>query len=182
MANLITEKQKKEIKIDYYMRLFSVFLFVPSSLLGAFLLAYVIPYYLSVNEKDFLTAEQFTSVIDASNKKNTGESAIRLVAQTRDQMQATEIYNNGSFVPSNYFRKIIENKNIDIQINKLSFSIVRKGQAQFIVGGSSKSREGLVSFIEDLKVKAGFATVDSPVSDFAQEKNISFTLNIKVAI
>jgi len=182
MANLITEKQKKAVKNEYIIRASSVSLLIPISLLGLFLLAYVIPYYLSVREKDLWVAEQFKTVINVENKENTGESMTRAVSQTLDELKAVENYSKGTFIPSTYFNKIIENKNSNIKITKLSFSLLRQGQGQFFVTGVSKNREGLVSFIEDLKSKAEFYSVDSPVSDFAKDSDIPFTLNIKNAI
>ena len=182
MANLITEKQKRLIKIEYFVRLFSVYLLIPISLLGFFLLAYLVPYYLSVSEKDLKVAEQFKSVLNVENKENTGENVSKIVDQTVEQMKAVELYGGTSLVPSVYFNKIISNKNPDIKITKLSFSPVNNKQAQFLVGGTAKSREGLVIFIEDLKSKAGFSSVDSPVSDFAKNSNIPFTITLKTTI
>ena len=182
MANLITEKQKKEIRMDYYIRLFSVSLLVPISLLGLFLLAYIVPYYISVSKKDIQVAEQFKSVLNVENKENTGESAATIISQTFDEMKAVELYKKGVVSPSIYFNKIIENKNSNIQINRLSFSASKNNQLQLFVSGISKNREGLVTFIEDLKSRASFTSVDSPVSNFANNSNISFTLNIKTAI
>ncbi|MEI8059420.1 MAG: hypothetical protein WCG67_04605, partial [Ferruginibacter sp.] len=51
MANLITEKQKKALKLDYRIRLCAVILFM-ICLLGFFILAYVVPYYVSLDKKD----------------------------------------------------------------------------------------------------------------------------------
>jgi hypothetical protein len=182
MANLITEKQKKEVKIDYLIRLFSVSLLVPASLLGLFLLAYIIPYYLSVIEKDQLVAEQFKSVINVENKENVGESVSRIVAQTLNQMNAIEVYNKDQFIPSFFLNKIIASKNSSIKITKLVAVALNSKPEQFLVSGVAKNREGLVNFIEDLKLKAGFASVESPVSDFAKDLDISFNLTIKTVI
>ncbi len=182
MANLITEKQKKVIKTEYWVRLFSVFLIIPTALLGLFLLAYVVPYYLSVNKKDLAVAEQFKSVIIAENKENVGESVSRAINQTTEQLKAVELYTKVNLNPSLYFDKIIANKNANIQITKLSFNFIKDNQAQLSVSGVAKNREGLVSFIDNLKAQANFATVDSPVSDFAKESDISFTINIKTSI
>ncbi|OHA46452.1 MAG: hypothetical protein A2541_00590 [Candidatus Taylorbacteria bacterium RIFOXYD2_FULL_36_9] len=181
MANLITQKQKKELSFDYLIRLVSVSLLL-ISLLGIFLLAYVIPYYLSLKEKDLKVAEQFKSVINSENKENIGESASRIISQTAEELRVIELYSQNRPVPSIYFNKIIVNKNSNIQLSKLSFNLSSTNQGQFLVSGVAKNREGLVSFIEDLKAKGGFTSVESPVSDFAKDKNISFTLNIKIAI
>jgi hypothetical protein len=181
MANLITEKQKAVIKIDYLVRLYSVSIFI-CSLLGFFFLAYVIPYYFAVNKKDMMVAEQFKPVIDVENKENTGESAHQIVSRTLEQMKAVDFYEKNNFLPSVYFNKINQNKNPSIEITKLSFSIFDKQRGQFLVSGMAKNREGLVKFIEDLRLKAGFADIVSPVSDFAKDGDISFTLNIKTTL
>ena len=179
MANLITEKQKNTIRVDYIIRLFSVSLFL-ISLLGIFLLAYIIPYYIAVGKKDLKVSDQFTSVIDVENKENVGQSVTQIVNQTLDEMKAAELYSKNSITPSTYFNRIIQNKNSSIQISRLSFNVIKKGQWQFFVNGVSKNREGLVVFIEDLKSKAGFTSVESPISDFAKNSDIPFTLNIKI--
>ena len=180
MANLITEKQKKEIRIDYLIRLNSLSLLI-LSLLGLFILAYVVPYYISVGKKDMQVAEQFKTVINVENKENTGESSIKIISQTSDEMAALELYDaNGG--DDDELNKIIKNKNSDIKINKLSSINLKNGQVQLFVTGVSKTRDGLVSFIDDLKSKASFASVDSPISNFANNSNIPFTLNIKTAI
>lgn len=181
MANLITEKQKKANRADYLIRLFSVSLLI-TSLLGIFLLAYVIPYYISVGKKDLTVAEQFKSVINIENKEKVGESLSKIVSQTLDELKSVETYAKDSISPSVYFSKIIANKNANISITKLSFNIVNAHEVLFLVSGISKNREGLVIFIDDLKFKGGFASVESPVSDFAKDSNISFTLNIKAII
>jgi len=181
MANLITEKQKNIINSDYWIRLFSLCLLM-LSLFGLFLFAYVVPYYVSVDKKDAKITEQFKSVISIENKENVGESVLRMVSQTVDEMNAVELYNKDTLIPSAYFTKIIENKNFNIQITRLSYNFIEKGQGQFLVSGISKNREGLVAFIEDLKFKAGFASVESPVSSFANDRDISFTINIKTKI
>lgn len=181
MANLITQKQKRNVRVDYIIRYISVS-FLMLSLLGLFLLAYVIPYYFSVYEQDIKAGEQFESLILIENKENVGESASRVVNLTLDQIKAIELYNQDSINPSAHFLKIINNKNNNISLTKLSFSLITKKQAQFLVSGIAKNREGLVIFIEDLKNQGDFTNVESPVSDFAKDSDIAFTLNLKKLI
>jgi len=177
MANLITEKQKRTIKIDYLIRLVSVMLFI-ISIFGTFILAYVITYYFALNKKDIKISEQFGQIISVENKENSGTSAVLVVSKTLEEMNAIELLNKVNYSPSAYFNKIADSKNSNIQITKFSLGGAKKNQLQFIVSGISKNREGLVLFIETLKSKAGFASVESPVSDFAKDSNIDFTLNI----
>jgi len=179
MANIITEKQKKEIKRDYLVRLLSV-CFIISSLLGVFFLAYVIPYYISIIQKDIRVTDQFASVINAENIENVGESVSRIVNKTLAQLDVIELYNNGDLSPSVYLSKIIENKNSDIQLSKLSYNKIGNSQGSFSISGVSDSRESLVIFIEALKTGAGFTNVEIPVSNFAKDSNVAFTLTIEI--
>lgn len=182
MANLITEKQKAAVRSDYLVRLSSIALFVPVSILGFFLLAYVVPYYISLNKKDMKIAEQFDAVLAAENKENTGENVSSIVFETADKMKALELYSGSNFIPSDYFNKIIENKNKNINITKLAFGVVNKTEKNFLVSGIARNRDGLVTFIEDLKIKGGFSGVELPISDFANDSDILFTLSIKLAL
>jgi len=180
MANLITEKQKKNIKIDYLIRCLSVSLLV-ISLLGTFLLAYTIPYYMSVRVKDFKVAEQFENVIISENKENVGENFLQIVNQTLDKLKVMDHFHNKQ-PPSTYFTKVINSKNTNISITKLSLNQSDDKQALFSVGGVSKNREDLVSFIDKLKTVSEFSNIDYPISDFAKDKDIYFTLNITIKI
>ena len=123
-------------------------------------------------------AKQFEAMVTIDKKKEASISASAIVRETLDQMKALELYKPAQLDPSGYFTKIIESKNTNISLTKFSFSPGKRGEIQFLVSGIALDREGLVAFIEELKVKGGFASVESPVSDFAKDKNISFTLNI----
>jgi hypothetical protein len=81
-----------------------------------------------------------------------------------------------------YFNKIIENKNNNIEITRLSLGDISLKEKIFLISGFAHDRDSLVSFIEDLKTKAGFTSVDMPISDFALDSNIPFTLNVKLTI
>lgn len=181
MANLITEKQRKLIRKDYAIRLFSVSLFV-ISLLGLLFLTYIVSYYLIISQEDIVEPTKLKSEIDLNDKENTGKNILQIVGQTTEELKVVELYNKNNLLPSVFFSKIIENKNSHIKITELSINTVVVGEGRLLVSGISQSRAGLVAFIEDLKLKAGFLSVESPISDFVKDKNISFTLNIKVKI
>jgi hypothetical protein len=181
MANLITEKQKKTIRTEYFLRLGTAVILM-AALLSVYFLAYVIPYYASVSQKDKLVGDQFKTVINVENKENIGESALRIVTQTLDEIKMVEAYGRNNTIASTNFAKIITSRNANVQINRLSFSLVKKNQIQFLVSGISKNRQGLVTFINDLKTRAGYSVVDSPISDLVRDSNIPFTINIKTEI
>jgi hypothetical protein len=179
MANLITEKQKKVIYQEYLFRFIAVVLFFVS-ILGIFLLAYIVPYYISVAKNDLVVASQFTSAIEAENKENVGESEARIVARTFDELKSVDLYSKNSLLASEYFNKIISHKNSNVHITRLSFNLINKNKGQFLVNGLAKNRDSLVSFIDQLKTDTAFSSIESPISDFAKNSDITFTVNIKV--
>jgi hypothetical protein len=181
MANLITEKQKKQIKTDYQIRLLSVILLM-ISLLGLFFLAYVIPYFIEISKKDIKVSEQFEDFIAIENKENMDESILNLMNKTHYQLKAAELYGQNNLNPSLYFQEIIKSEKADIKLTKLSFKFVNQTEGQFLVSGISQNRISLVNFIDDLRLIEGFVSVDSPISDFAKETDIAFTLNITCKI
>lgn len=181
MANLITEKQKKVVLEEYLLRLWSVILSL-ICLAGLFLLAYMIPYYFSLLKKDIIISEQLKSVISTENKENVGESVNRVAGRLNDQMRAVEIYSDNTAMPSVLLSKVLENKSSNVSINRLSFKALNVSEAQILVSGVAKNRQALVNFVSDLKSNGGFASVESPVSDFAKDSNISFTVTIKTSI
>ena len=179
MANLITEKKRSAIKRDYLIRLTSSFLLVLFSLCG-FALAYTIPYYFVIKSENIKITQQKQGT-DAENIENIKQNVSQIASQTTDELKVLELYNK-NLVPSIYFSKIIEDKNPSIKITRLSMNQTTTGENVILVGGISADRAGLVAFIEDLKFEDGFSSVDSPISDFVKDKDISFTINIKVKI
>jgi hypothetical protein len=127
-------------------------------------------------------AEKFQSVISAENKENIGESVSKIVGQVLDELKTIELSGGDQVSPSLYFSRIIENKNPDIKISRLSFDLVSSKNIELLVGGVSKNREGLVTFIEDLKSKAGFKNIEMPVSEFAKDSDVPFTLHIDIIL
>jgi hypothetical protein len=179
MANLITEKQHKSLRLEYQIRLGAMALLI-IALLGVIFLAYVIPYYISVKKNDLVVSEQFKSVISIENKENTSESATWVVTKTLDELKAVDLYGKNTLVPSESFAKVIGHKNQNIRITRLNFSLNKAGQGQILVNGIAKNRDGLVTFVEDLKAKGGYTSVESPISDLAKDSNITFTVSLKI--
>lgn len=181
MANLVTKKQKVFLKKEYIIRIISVILFM-LALLGVFMLAYVLPYYFSLSQKILFVDNQLNSAIATENKENIGESVLRIVNRTNSELRMVDFYKNNKLVVSDIFLQIIDSKNSSIQLNRLAFTKGNQTEKHFIVVGTAKNRAGLVAFVDSLKSQTNFLAVDSPISDFARESDISFTISITVQI
>jgi hypothetical protein len=177
MANLISDKQKKIVRGEYIIRLATMSFFM-LSVFGLFVLAYVLPYYFSLVRNDTVVSKQLETVINTENKENTGQSVQRIVMRTLDQVKLVEFYSKNTSTATDLFSKVIADKNDSIQLSRLSWSAQGSGREVIVVSGLAKSRSGLVDFIETLKTDKSFTEVESPISDFARESNIPFTINI----
>ncbi len=171
MIKFLPEKNKKEIKIEYFSRvvvlvlIFLVFLGV----FGVFSLfpGYIISYY-----RDISIAEQSKSAqlnkVDVSVQEKTVKTTNELISfltQLEDKKPSVPMFN------------ILAKVNSYIRITQISYTKDKDG-FKFIVKGTAKTREGLITFIRDLKADKNLSGVSLPVSDFVKSSDIDFSLNI----
>lgn len=181
MINLISQKQKRIIFREYLIRLISVSLFV-LSLLAFLTLAYILPYYFTTIKNDLVISEQLKSAIKIENKENQGDNISLIVNQTNDQIRSINSLALTENAFTHLISKITKNKNKEIKLNHFAFQTIDLNSGKLIINGVAKSRQSLVSFVDSLKNEPGIISVESPVSDFAKESNITFTVNIKAQI
>lgn len=74
---------------------------------------------------------------------------------------------------SEILREIIKLKNNGISITSISFE-----KDKIILLGNGKTREALLSFIQNLKENGIFKTVDSPASNLLKKENIDFIITV----
>ncbi len=178
MINLIGQKQIINLKKEYRNRLIILIIWL-LILLGLFILAYTVPYYLSVINNDIVVSKQLESVIAIENKENLGPSLNQIIGRANDELRAVDLMEKRKVQASTGLSLILNNKTGGIKINHFSFKGLGLDQSQFIINGTADSRQALVKFIADLKTVETFAVVESPISDFAKNTLIPFTVNLK---
>ena len=125
-----------------------------------------------------------------NNIYNINKNIIGVIENIKDIFYKITWYNNiikeeyyFSFDCINYYKDVERHTLLSVDIKDIErHTLLDKNQGQILVSGLAKNREGLVAFIEDLKNKADFLSVESPISDFAKDSDISFTLNIKIKL
>ncbi len=75
---------------------------------------------------------------------------------------------------------ILAQKNTGIRLTSFAYVFSDATHATVSIQGYSASRESLVSFVKSLRESTLFASVDSPVSNLAKEKNIDFVITVSV--
>lgn len=181
MINLLTLKQKESIKKEFILRLAAVILLLVSLTLLNYL-AYVIPYYISVQKKNAIVSEQFKSVIGVENKENAGENVLKVVRSTIDKMSITEAFTKQKKTLSENILSTVSIKNSKISFSKIAANYLSDKEMLIVINGHSVSRDALTSFVEDLNKSGIFYSVEYPVSDLAKSADIDFTINIKAKI
>ena len=176
MFNLLPAIQKEKIRTEYKLHLVTVILilviFLEISFLILLLPSWVISYF---KEKELLLNE------DAANHSSIykkAEETQAVIVQTNAKLK---ILNTAMEYPKlgHLVNSVISNKTSDIYINQ--FSYTSAGQiASMSITGISNTRESLVLFIKNLQSSGSFKEVNLPVSNFAKDKNIDFSINLNI--
>ncbi len=170
MFHLLPEKEKKVLEAEYRYRLLLVgLIFILASLVVASV--FLLPSYL-------LSARRLTDVsvrndqVKNEIKTKTDPSISTFLSTLKDNLAALKpTQKTPNF--STLVKEITDKKTTGIGID--SFSRDGKG---IIIGGQADNRDNLIRFSRDLQMVADFSKVDLPISDFAKDKNINFSITI----
>ncbi len=171
--NLLPPENKVIAKKEYLRRLFvtaGVFLF-STSLIAALFLA---SFFFALNLQKKSIHDSFFAMQEYLSAQNESELTFLV---SRINAQVAELNSNQKRVKkaSEIIERIIEIKGNDISIESFAFNLSRLD-----IKGNSASRSGLINFVENLKKQDAFSAVESPLSNFLKEKNIDFSINIKL--
>ena len=176
MSNLLPQKQQKTLKAAYNVRRFGVIF----SLLCVILLVSLVllfPSYLLSKVRATGVSMDLETFKKTSNTENqNGDLEVRL-RDAKDKARALQISEKN---PSVYeLFRIFENKSRSIKIKEVSYL---KGlqETTIAIQGRAASRESLTEFEKQLRSNVNFSGIDLPISNFAKEKDIDFTIDIKV--
>lgn len=179
MLELLPNPQRKFLKKEYFLRLSAVAL--------SFLLATGILFLVSISPSYFLSVEKEKIVNqEFENKKKPtfaadGEDPQAAVKNSKEMLALLKPANN-EFSIKDLIVKIAGKKSSGVKIDGISADYSKNGQYQIFIKGTSKNREFLKSFAENLRAEKGFNGVDLPISNFAKTADIDFNITLKTAI
>jgi len=170
MANLLSELEKKNVRKNYIFRrrvMVQMFISVTFVIAATGLFSLYL----------FAQSEKESAAILIKNTVQpdlTDETAIRGSLKTINNKLNVFRANNAISV-NEFFSTVIKNKSESIKIEGLFFS--EKG---LTVTGIASTRDTLLRFQRDLEKEPDFSDVTLPVSNFAQDQNIKFTITIQL--
>ena len=173
MINLIPQSFKRSVTIEYWTRVLSVGLFILSAILIASSLL-LLPVYVRINSQihTFETAanEAATRVseynLSSATLVKTGTKA-RLLLELRNEVKFSAIIS------------ILQGmENSKVSIESIDLTRIETEIAPIQLSGKAMTRQSLADFRTALLARPEIDTVLLPISNLAQDKDISFSVTI----
>lgn len=173
MFSLIPDQEKKEIIKDYHLRrILIVLLFLLGT--GLFTSVTLLPSRILSSAKISEAERRINTEQNSLEKHEDG--SIKLVKDINQKLNA--LHTETVISPSDVFNRIFTKKLSTIRIVGISF---QNGEEVVVsVEGIATDRENLSKFVRELQSEAIFESVFLPISNFAKDKNVPFTLQIKI--
>jgi hypothetical protein len=176
MFNLLPLEEKKKIRRLYLTRfavaslLVFTFLTVATSvlLMPSFIIA------MQKHKAAQVRKEIITNTISASEKSNIKEELI-VFKKNVDLLKPADT----SLLQ--LIEKVLVHKEEGVSISSFAYNVVSSGNKQVIIGGIASERDKLFQFQKKLEQEKTFARVDLPISNFAKDKDIIFTMTIGIS-
>jgi len=175
MFDLLPYSEKKSIKVEYGLRRAIVALgFLLATIISGIIFL-VPPLVISSFRLREVTATEASLASNASIKK---QQEIKLAIQTANKKLDTLASASGASA-TGVLTGIAAMKSADMTITSFDLARSATGTSSAVtVKGMAKDRETLLAFANKLKSDPAYASVDLPISNFAKDTNISFTLTV----
>ena len=179
MANLLSENKKREIRREFFARVFVVFLtlvfFGVCLSVGLTLSSYIL---LDIKKEEVRhKIDVFKQSIDF--QKN--ETSVDILKKENLKLQFVQAKEEVNF--TKLVNDIVENQPSTIKINTFYYEEAKgKGQKniKLIIRGTAEKRSDLINFVDVLEKQDDFLRVDFPVSDLTKGEGIDFSLIILI--
>ncbi|MBA3550845.1 hypothetical protein H0W32_01390 [Patescibacteria group bacterium] len=175
MINLLPDSEKNVIRKEYRLRVIAV-VFVGIFLTALVTIIFLLPSYILVVFKN-MTSEQLMN--KAPTTKVDQEDFVATLRKAK--MAALILKPNPTVVTMTDVVGIInKNKTSNIAISSISYSKDNSVSPSIDIIGIAKTRQSLVGFTQLLQKEEQIALVDLPVSSFAKDTDIPFSIAIKI--
>lgn len=176
MANLLPLSEKKKIQREYRLRL---------SIVAALLLAGLILVANILLAPSFILSSfkynSATKQLEAEKKKIRdaveGVDPIKVAKEVNVQLEV--LGQDGFLTPLSYdvFTIIVGHKPDSVKIKSMFYDR-RQKDGNISIGGVSKDRKTLLSFLQSLESEEIFTSVELPISSFVEGEDIDFSIRI----
>lgn len=175
MINLLPDDNKRLIRNEMTRRVVAVFSLGLLALLLVQLIFFVLlDFLVDTHEKNY--SRQLLTAETSAQKENLEKM----------EKQLLEMNNLLSFYESNQGKLGLFSDNLQDTLDILPADIKLNSfvseKDNFYLRGHAATRDGLISFVEQLRKKDAFESVESPISNLLAGSDIDFSLNIKLKV
>jgi hypothetical protein len=117
-------------------------------------------------------------VVKKSNQFEKADEVVGAIQETNEQLRAFML-EAGSVQYIGAIEKIIQVKNTAIRITDIQYKTVTATSSLITLEGNADRRDALKEFVTELENITGFTDVVLPVSNFAKDRDIDFTISLK---
>jgi hypothetical protein len=178
MLHLLTEEHKKKVLNEYRKRVVVV---LCACILGAIVVSaiFIIPaYFMSYSRYSEVTTMK--KALDKEIQENESESTAQSIKDITASLQALQMFEGKNSVLF-LIKKVTAAKPRGVRVNRISYLPGEAGSTAIDIAGTADTRQNLVNFSDKLKKDKSFTSVTVPLSSFAKERNIDFSMKIIVS-
>jgi len=176
MMNILPQEEQKKIRKEYVARLIIVALTFLLITIGVAFILLAPRYFSSKEHKQNLAS--YLNVIDASNVADSGD-LLKSVVDVKKKIELLRPDEKNTLVYEEVFAPAIKKRG-GIQIKGLLYERTKTQEEIARITGTAPNRDSLLKFVQALKEEKSFVKVDVPVSDFVEDANIEFSINISL--
>lgn len=173
MQNLLPKTQKDRLKKETRARLLTLFFMAvfTASVFGSLIL-FSLEIFLKNRQSELsLSSTSLEDAVPGGLLELNKEAEL-----TNDK--AIALAPDSAISVTNIFNKISADKPDGILIK--GFSYVSDNILAVTVTATADKRDDILEFVDRVRLRRGFSEVDVPVSNFAKDSDISFTMSLKI--
>jgi hypothetical protein len=177
MLNVLTKDLRNNLEKDYKRRKFLLWLVISIFILFYITIILTPSFVFVVSEKKSL------DITSESVKKSQNSKDDVLTKKIFDDTNNYLVYINSTKSPvyvQDLLNKIVSFKNTGIRLTDVLYQSQTSSTSILTLRGVASNREALISFSKNISSDPLFKNVNIPVSNFAKDKNISFSFDINV--
>ena len=173
MANVLTQKHKKDLKKEYRLRLSSVALFLLAGAIAAAIVLLLPSFIMARTQQKTLEGE--ITLLKERVESQLGAEGKDIISVTNAKVAALkQSATQESIEP--LFAEIARAVPVGVQVVRIAYD--SPGAGELSVSGIAANRQSVLAFTDNLKAVEEFTSVDFPISNLAQDTDIVFSLRV----
>jgi len=181
MLHLLTEEHKKKVTTEYNRRV-GIVISAVAVILSVASVAMLLPSYLMVHSR-YAEAQAEKQDVEGKIAARQNDTSATSIQSVTTSIAALRMFST-KVEPSVLMVRLVADKPRGVSITHIAYVPQNPGQSassSLEIVGRSDTRSDLVLFSQQVKSDRAFSGIDVPLSSFARDTNIDFTMKATVS-